>query len=112
MKTVGYESYSGGHNFNQLPIPNDPPPFKPLNSISYNIPFEGPHSQYGPPFSDFHAQSSNKQSIAVNPKASDIYRTMTKKLTKDTNFVTIPPTNINNDKGLEIQKSIQYEIKA
>lgn len=116
MKSVGYESYSGGQSLNQLPNPNNPPPFKPLDSYSFNVPFEGPKSiqsnQYGPPlnsFSDYHGQSSNKMSVAVNPKAYDIYHTMKIKMTKDKNFVTIPPTNV---KGLEIQKSIQYEIKA
>jgi hypothetical protein len=115
MKNVGYESYSGGHSFNQLPIPNDPPPFTPLNSFSYNIPFKGPLSEYGPPlnsFSDFHGQASNKKAVAVNPKAYDIYHTMKNKLTKEKNFVTVPSTNVDNVKGLEIQKSIQYEIKA
>lgn len=111
MKSVGYESYSGGHSFNQLPIPNDPPPFKPLNSFSYNAPL----SEYGPPlnsYSDYHGQSTNQKSVAVNPKAYDIYHTMKNKMTKDKNFVTIPTTNVDDGKGLEIQKSIQYEIKA
>lgn len=120
MKSVGYQGYSGGHSFNQLPIPNDlPPPFKPINTYSsYDIPFESQktlNTQYGPPlshYSDYHGQSSNKQSVAVNPKAYDIYHTMNLKLTKEKNFVTVPPTNIDNSKGLEIQKSIAYEIKA
>lgn len=118
-----YQGYSGGpnggHIFNQLPIPNDlPPPFKPLNTYSYDLPFESQktvHSEYGPPsnhYSDYHGQSSNKKFVAVNPKAYDIYHTMKIKLTKEKNFVTVPPTNVDNSKGLEIHKSIEYEIKA
>lgn len=116
MKSVGYEGYSGF----QLPIPDDlPPPFRPINTYSsYNTPFETQksiNSEYGPPsnhFSDYHGQSSNKKVVAVNPKAYDIYHTMKLKLTKEKNFVTAPPTNIDNTKGLEILKSIEYEIKA
>jgi hypothetical protein len=122
MKSVGYQGYSGGHNFNQLPIPNDlPPPFKPLNTYSsYNLPYESHktiNSEYGPPpsshYSDYHGQASNKKQVAVNPKAYDIYHTMRNKHTKDKNFVTIPPTHFDKPtKGLEIVKSIEYEIKA
>lgn len=114
-----YQGHSGSHSFNQLPIPNElPPPFKPLNSFSYNIPFESQktvHSEYGPPlnhYSDYHGQASEKKSVAVNPKAYSIYHTMKLKLTKEKNFVTVPPTNVDNSKGLEIVKSIDYEIKA
>jgi hypothetical protein len=116
MKSVGHDSYSGGHDFNQLPIPNDiPPPFKPLSNYpSHNSPFESTKlSQYGPPnyYSDYSAQSSNRKPISVNPKAYDIYHSMKIKANNGKNFVTLP-TVVDRSKGLEIQKSIEYEIKA
>lgn len=117
MKSLG--NYNGGHSFNQLPIPDDfpHPPFKPLNSFpSFNIPFQqNIQSEYGPPshYSDHSGQSSNKKPISVNPQAYDIYHSMKVRTTQDKNFVTLPPflNNIDN-KGLEIQKSIEYVIKA
>lgn len=114
MKSVGYESFSGGHSFNQIPIPDDipPPPFKPLSSSAYNIPFD--HSQYGPPpshYSEYSGQASQKKPIAVHPKAYDIYHTMKVKLSKEKNFVTLP-TVVDNSNGLEIVKSIRYELRA
>lgn len=120
------------HAINQYPIPDDPPPFKPLTQ--YNAPYE----QYGLPpdspsslhsyTSDHFSDYSHQKSVAVNPKAYDAYHTMMLKETsrhktkeqrqQSTNFVTLPPTHhhailgdlVPND-GLEIQKSIQYEIK-
>lgn len=118
MKSVGHNQYSGGHSFNQLPIPDDPqpPPFKPLNEYSpYDTSFDSPQSiqsHYGPPnhFSDFSAQGSASRPIAVNPKAYDIYHSMKIKLKKEKNFVTLP--TIIDGKGLEIQKSIGFELTA
>lgn len=116
MKTVGYEQYSGGQSFNQIPIPNDiPPPFKPLNSFStHNAPFESSHSQFDSNnhYSDFSGQASIKRPVAVtNPKSYEIYHSMKSKFSKGKNFVTLP-TPLDNIKGLEIQKSLRYEIKA
>lgn len=110
MKSIGYELVSDGHSFKQIPIPDDvPPPFKPLNHLpSYDLPFES-HKLAPEYYSDYSGQSSNKKPIAVNPKAYDIYHTMKRKLTKEkSNFVTLPTIN---DKGLEIQKSVGFEIK-
>lgn len=124
MKSVGHSQYSGGghsqsgHNFNQLPIPDDPqpPPFKPLSDYPpYDISYDTPQSiqsHYGPPnhFSDFSAQGSAKSPIAVNPKAYDIYHSMKIKLKKEKNFVTLP--TFIDGKGLEIQESIGFELTA
>lgn len=114
MKSVGYKHNSGGLSFNQIPFPNDLPPFKPLNNYpSYAAPFEMIHSEYGPPSPhsfDLSGHSSNKKPIAVNPKAYDIYHTMKLKLTKEKNFVTLP--TLIDSQGLEIRKSIGYEIKV
>lgn len=114
MKSVGLEQYHNGHSFRQYPIPGDetPPPFKPLNDYpTFNIPFESPDSEYGPPNHYSHlGHSSEKRQVAVNPKAYDIYHSMKKKMTHEKNFVTLP--TLNDEKGLEIQKSIEYEIKA
>lgn len=113
MKSVGYEHYSGGVSLNHIPFPNELPPFKPLKSYpSHDIPLETIHSEYGPPEHSFDLsfQSSNKRPIAVNPKAYDIYHTMKLKLTKEKNFVTLP--TLIDSKGLEIRKSIGYEIKV
>lgn len=116
MKSIGYEQYSDGHSFNQIPIPNDiPPPFKPLNDVStYHIPYDSPSSQYDIQnhYSDFSGQSSKKRAVTVtNPKSYQIYHSMKSKFTKEKNFVTLP-TLTDNSKGLEIQKSIRYEIDA
>lgn len=115
MKSIGYEQYSGGQSFNQIPIPDDvPPPFKPLNSFpTYNLPFESSPSQYDSQnhYSDFSGQSSNKRPVAVtNPKSYEIYHSMKSKFTKEKNFVTMP--TLTDQKGLEILKSIRYEINA
>lgn len=124
MKSVGHSQYSGGghsqsgHSFNQLPIPDDPqpPPFKPLNEYPpYDISYDTPQSiqsHYGPPnhFSDFSAQGSAKSPVAVNPKAYDIYHSMKIKLKKEKNFVTLP--TFIDGKGLDIQKSIGFELTA
>lgn len=116
------------HSINQYPIPDDPPPFKPLSQ--YNSPFDsyGPPSDSSPSLhsytSDHFSDHSHQKSVAVNPKAYDAYHTMMLKETnrhrskeqkQPPNFVTLPPTqhilgDLPND-GLEIQKSIQYEIK-
>ena len=112
MKSVGYEQYSGGHSFNQIPFPNNLPPFKPLNS-PFSVPLDSIHSEYDPSSHSFDlsGQSSiKKPQIAVNPKAYDIYHTMKLKLTKEKNFVTLP--TLIDSKGLEIRKSIGYEIKV
>lgn len=111
MKSVGYK-YSSP-SFNQIPFPNDLPPFKPLNNYpSYDIPDESIHSEYGPPSHnyDLSGHSSIKKPIAVNPKAYDIYHTMKLKLTKEKNFVTLP--TLIDSHGLEIRKSVGYEIKV
>jgi hypothetical protein len=111
MKSVSH----GGHSFNQLPIPDDVlPPFKPLS----NYPSQYESSLYGTPsdsYSAYSHQSTNTKTVAVsNPKVSDIYRSMRHKMTKEKNFVTLPTidNSKNNKHGLEIQKSIEYEIKA
>lgn len=112
MKSFGYEQYSGGLSFKKVPFPNDIPPFKPLiKHPSYIIPNEMIHSEYGPPNHslDLIGQTSNKKSIAVNPKAYDIYHTMKLKITNKKNFVTLP--TLIDSKGLEIRKSIGYELK-
>lgn len=147
MKSVGYEiqSYDGGQSFNQIPIPDDPPPFKPLSS--YGIPFD--NSQYAlplNPYSDYSAQASQKKPVAVHPKVYDVYHTMRIKLNKPKskpkpkpkptlrNFVTLPPlvystkeletarpvvystkglpSVVDSSNGLEIIKSVGYEIKG
>lgn len=115
MKSVGLEQYHNGHSFRQYPIPGDetPPPFKPLNDYpTFNVPFESPDSEYGPPNHYSHlGHSSEKRQVAVNPpKAYDTYHSMKKKMSNEKNFVTLP--TLSNDKGLEIQKSIEYEIEA
>ena len=116
MKAMSHEHYSGGHSFNQLPIPQDrpAPPFKPLSDYqTYDLPIGISHSlnsQYGLPnhYSEHSGQYSEKKPVAVNPKIYDTYRSMQNKMkrNRDKNFVTLP-TN-----GLEIQKSIEYELKA
>lgn len=116
MKSFGYDS---GHVVNQFPIPDDPPPFKPLNS--YNAP--SPFDHYGPPSNSFHSDDhfsdfSNKKTVSVDPNSYNIYHKMTlmgskPKTNNEPNFVTLP-TKILGDiskEGFEIQKSIQYEIK-
>lgn len=135
MKTVGH-GYSSGITFNQLPIPNDnspPPPFKPLKDYpsSYDSPTYihssvQPHKEYGPPShfssssssSDYSAYSSQKDSIIVNPKAYDAYHSMKLKFSKPQPTATSLPGPITifdgilDNKGLEIQKSVEYEIRA
>jgi hypothetical protein len=127
MKSLGYEN---GHVVNQFPIPDDPPPFKPLSSYSApSVPFDS----FGPPtlsslnsfnkyssgdhFSDF----SNKNSVSVaDPSSYNAYHKMTLLGTKSNhaindqpNFVTLPTEVLGKfpKNGLEIQKSIAYEIK-
>lgn len=111
MKSVG--QYSGGYNFNQIPLSDDHlPPFKPLSDYpSYNP--QNILPEYGPPsqFSDYTGLASVKKPVAVNPKAYDIYRSMKVKMTREKNFVTLPSV-LDNYQGLEIQKSIGYEFKA
>jgi hypothetical protein len=133
VKTVG-SSYAT--HFNQIPIPNDPPPFKPLKnypsypSASYDLTQPSFHSVYGPPFSSPDYSGSDKhESIVVDPKAYDAYHTMNKKKrrvvikTKTTDATLLGPVKLQadaskdapivvNKNGLEIQKSIEYEIKS
>lgn len=118
MKSVGSAYSSGGHSFNQIPFPSDlPPPFKPLKDYpTYNIPFESSkliQSEYGLPkyYPDYSAQASEKKPVAV--KAYDTYHSLKIKMTKEKNFVTLPTlTDFLDPQGLEIQKSIGYEIRA
>jgi len=136
MKTIEQGHHSTGHaSFNQLPIPNDiVPPFKPLNQQyndypSYNIPFGDAPSpplldSYGGPFNPDHYEpfgqsTDNRRPTIADPNAYDTYHTM--KLTKEkksppssfgaTKFAKAKPINYAH-KGLEITKSIGYEIKA
>lgn len=118
MKSVGHELYSG-HSFQQLPIPNEiHPPFKPISDFS-NLPFESELSQYGPPshYQDYSGHASQNTAFAVSPpRAYDIYHKMQMKAKREKNFVTLQ-TPVDNrpgtfHPGLEIQKSIQYEISA
>jgi len=141
MKTVGH-SYSSGISFNQIPIPNDirPPPFKPLKDHSsfdgpvYLSSPQAPHSEYGVPHNEYGVPSneysppshysspssdySQKQAIIVDPKAYDAYHSMRIKLSKPQPTATAllgPITlfdGIVDHKGLEIQKSIEYEIRT
>lgn len=124
MKSIGHGSSHPALStvVNQYPIPDDPPPFKPLSS--YNAPFE----QYGPPqqpslhsyTSDHFSDYSHQKSVAVHPKAYEAYHSMMLKETnrhkfneqqQHPNFVTLPPIlGALPQDGLEIQKSIQYEI--
>lgn len=133
MKSIGHGSSQPAHVVNQYPIPDDPPPFKPISS--YNAPFEQygppqqlPFEQYGPPqqpsphsyTSDHFSDYSHQQSVAVHPKAYEAYHSMMLKETnrhnsneqqQHPNFVTLPPIlGALPQDGLEIQKSIQYEI--
>jgi hypothetical protein len=131
MKSVGHGGFSsGGHSFNQIPIPDDfsHPPFKPLGGqSSYNAPFEianSPSSAYLPTHysTDYAGHSSNESPIAVNPKAYDTYHSMLNKMKKEQNFVTLPTLTDSNDNnflnnfnildGYEIQKSFEYDLNS
>ncbi|CAH1730317.1 unnamed protein product [Chironomus riparius] len=74
----------------------------------------GPPSSYSSPSSDY----SQKQSIIVDPKAYDAYHSMRLKLSKPQPTATSLPGPITlldgivNHNGLEIQKSIAYEIRT
>lgn len=146
MKTVGHAYTS---NLNQIPFPNNPPPFKPLKDTSFPIygppshpssssSYSGsktPPTEYGPPnlysssldHSGF-SSSDKHESFVVDPKAYDAYHTMKKRRLanpKATAETILGPvtlnivdnnkninSNSNNIRGLEIQKSIEYEIKS
>lgn len=128
-KTVGHV-YTSGISVNQYPIPNDilPPPFKPLSNYpsSYDTPVYSPHSEYGVPSSSFYSSPSSdysgypsqKQSIVVDPKAYDAYHSMKIKLSKPQATASSLPGPVTifdgvvDSKGLEIQKSIEYEIRT
>lgn len=114
MKFVGQST--GPHTFNQIPLSEDHvPPFKPLSDYPTYHP-QNILPEYGPPhshFSDFTGHASVKQPVAVNPKAYDIYHSMRVKMTneREKNYVTLPSI-LGNYQGLEIHKSIAYELKA
>jgi hypothetical protein len=116
-----------GHNFNQIPLPKSPPPFKPLQDfppIQQHSQYGVPHTQYGAPLvyspEFLSTLSSQKQSVLVDPKAYDAYHAMkTRKLNSQTNSFSSSSLSASSLPGLEhigapfeIQKSIQYEIKA
>lgn len=120
MKTA----ISSGHSFNQIPYPKNPPPFKPLQDFppqhsQYGVPTEyGAPLVYSPEF--LSALSSQKQPVLIDPKAYDAYHAMkNRKLNSQTNSFQSPSLSTSSLPGLEhigapfeIQKSIQYEIKA
>jgi hypothetical protein len=111
MKTVGHDYSSGGYSLNQIPIPNNPPPFKPLKDFppTYEQSHHVPHAEYGVPYSHEYlsALSSDKKSIVINPKAYDTYHSMIKKNSHSKHKVPLESIG-----GLEIQKSIEYVIKS
>lgn len=127
-KTVGHV-YSSGISVNQYPIPNNipPPAFKPLKDYpSFDTSAYSPHHEYGVPTSyyssspsEYSGLSSHKESIVIDPKAYDAYHSMRLKLSKPHSTaatsllgpVTIFDGLVSKD-GLEIQKSIEYELKA
>lgn len=132
MKTVTHAYSSGGHNFNQIPIPNVvPPPFKPLKDLPV---FNGPSpsfqsqnsengvpkiSSYSPSSFDYSGSSSDTQSIMIDPKAYGAYHSMKMKLSKPkaaTQSSLPGPISLStiqdHNNGFEIQKSIQYEISS
>lgn len=82
----------------------------------YGVPSNeyGQPSHYSSPSSDY----SQKQSIIVDPKAYDAYHSMRIKLSKPQPTATALPGPITlfdgfvDHKGLEIQKSIEYEIRT
>jgi hypothetical protein len=114
---ISSDSYSS-HNFNQLPIPNNPPLFKPLKN--YQTPpslNSSPHSQYGVPlvYSPEYLSSSNNHPVMVDPKAYDAYHAMkTRKLSSQHNSLSASslPGLEHLNTPYEIQKSIEYEIKT
>ncbi|KAG5674150.1 hypothetical protein PVAND_004134 [Polypedilum vanderplanki] len=118
MKTVT----SGGHSFNQIPIPSDapmppPPPFKPLKNFPVYSPQTSSFENSDIYLPDYSGTSLDIKSINTNPKAYDAYHTMTMKLSKPQAVVStsLPgPISLNllADKDFEIQKSIQYEIQS
>lgn len=114
---ISSDSYaSHGHSFNQLPLPNNPPPFKPLRN--YPSPSSSPHSEYGVPLvysPDYLSGiSSNHNPVMVDPKAYDAYHAMKKrKISSQHNSLASSLPGLETLKApFEIQKSIEYEIKA
>lgn len=123
MKTV----ISGHSSFNQIPFPNNPPPFKPLKDFpsppslnSIHTEYGLPHAEYGTPLvyspEYLSSLSSNKQSVMVDPKAYDAYHAM--KIRKANRHQT-PSLHSSSLPGLEhlkapveIQKSIEYEFHS
>lgn len=79
-----------------------------------------PDNEYGPPslYSSPSSDYSQKQSIIIDPKAYDAYHSMRIKLSKPQPTATALPGPITildgivDHKGLEIQKSIAYEIRT
>lgn len=114
---ISSDSYSS-HNFNQLPIPNNPPPFKPLNTyLSPSL--NSPHSEYGVPlvYSPEYLSGipSENRPVMVDPKAYDAYHAMKmKKTSAQQNSIDLSSLHgLENLKTpFEIQKSIEYEIKT
>lgn len=122
---------SHSHSFQQIPFPNSPPPFKPLNDYqsppslnSLHAEYGVPHQEYGMPLVYSHeymsSLSSNKQSVMVDPKAYDAYHSMkNRKINPQHNSLRSQSTLSSSLPGLdhlkapyEIQKSIEYEIHS
>lgn len=116
---ISSDSYSS-HNFNQFPIPNNPPPFKPLKTYpSPPSPNSLPHSEYGVPlvYSPEYLSGipSDNHPVMVDPKAYDAYHAMkAKKLSAQQNSLSASslPGLEHLKSPFEIQKSIEYEIKT
>lgn len=109
---------SHGQRFNQLAIPKNPPPFKPLKN--YLPPTSSsPHAEYGVPLvyspEFLSGISSDNHPVMVNPKAYDAYHGMKiRKLTPPQNSLSASslPGLDTLQVPFEIQKSIEYEIRS
>lgn len=131
MKNIPHK-HAGGYSSNQysLPSPHSHIPFKPIKTFQSSSHTQSLSTAYDAPANynsyDQKGAYSNSKKSYIDPKAYDIYHSMNIKFGKQQpppTFVKGPLTRLNRNTAniklgqnqgghYEIQKSIQYEIKA